>query len=152
LLYRVEERVLQNYLQGMQIWANGYYQGIAGEKGLVFYNWLYLQYAPDAFTAQIRVGLDAAQADRQVLHVRPSFYYNLFDKLVTTGLAFYFCQDFGSKYSEGSPYQYWRIEPQIRLNLANTYLALVYSYRNEYTAQDLITETNWVNLRVVFTF
>ncbi|MDR3284620.1 MAG: hypothetical protein LBS97_05535 [Treponema sp.] len=152
LLYRVEERALQKVLEGFQIWANGYYDGIQSEKGLVYYNWLYFQYAPEVFTTQIRVGLDAAEANRQVLHIRPSFYYNLFDKLVTAGLAFSYRQDFGSKYSEGSPYQQLWIEPQIKLNLANTYVALVYRYSNEYTSLDQITETHWVNLRLVFTF
>ena len=152
MLYRIEEKILTNYLEGMKIWANGYYQGIQSEKGLVFYNWIYFQYAPDNFTAQVRLGLDAAEANRQVLHIRPSFYFHFFDKLVTAGFAFYYCQDFGTKISEDSPYQYWRIEPQIRLNLANTTIALVYRYNNVYTAQDLITQTHWINLRLVYTF
>ena len=152
MLYRVEENILTKYLEGMKIWANGYYKGIESETGLIFNNWLYFQYAPDAFTAQLRLGLDAAEADRQVMHIRPSFYYNVLNKRVTAGLAFYYCQDFGTKISDDSPYQYWRIEPQVKLNLANTVIALVYQYSNAYTAQDLITQTHWINLRLVYTF
>jgi hypothetical protein len=152
MLYRAEERILQKYLEGMQIWANGYYDGIKSKKGLVFYNWIYFQYAPDAFTAQLRVGLDASDEERKVLHVRPSFYYHFFNKLLTAGLAFSYCQDFESKYSEGSLYQYFRIEPQLKLNLSNTAIALVYQYENRYTSQDVITQLNWINLRLVYAF
>ena len=152
MLYRVEENILGNYLEGMKIWANGYYKGIQSETGLIFNNWLYFQLAPDAYTAQLRLGLDAAEADRQVMHIRPSFYYHLLNKRLTAGLAFYYCQDFGTKISDGSPYQYWRIEPQVKLNLANTTIALVYQYSNAYTSQDVITQTHWINLRLVYTF
>jgi hypothetical protein len=153
MLYRVEEKVLTNYLDGFKIWANGFYNGIQSDTGLLFYNWLYLQYAPSDFSSQLRVGFDASDSgERTVLHVRPSFYYHFFDHLLTTGLAFYYCQDFGTKYSDGSAYQYWKIEPQLRLNLANTTIALVYQYTSQYTQQDTLTKTHWVNLRLVYTF
>ena len=159
MLYRIEENILTNYLDGMKIWANGFYKGLhapnAGSDGkapLIYLNWLYFQLAPDAFTAQLRLGLDAAEADRQVLRVRPSFYYNFFDRLLTAGLAFYYCQDFGTKISNGSPYQYWRIEPQIKLNLPNTTIALVYQYTDEYISQDYLKHTHWINLQVAYTF
>jgi hypothetical protein len=152
MLYRVEERVLNNYLPGFQFWANGYFQGIQSENGLVYNNWLYFQYAPDILTAQLRLGLDAADSNRQLIHIRPSVYFNFFDKLVSAGFAFSYCQDYGTKISDDSPYLYWRIEPQIKLNLANTYIALVYRYNNEYSSQDVLTQTHWVNVRLVYTF
>jgi hypothetical protein len=71
---------------------------------------------------------------------------------LTAGLAFSYCQDFGTKISNGSPYQYWRLQPQVKLNLSNTAIVLAYEYQDAYTAQDFITKTQWLNLRLVYTF
>lgn len=151
LLYRAEERALRNILPGAQIWVNGYFDGLGTqERGALYYNWLYLQYAPKAFTAQIRLGLDSGAERRQIIHVRPSFYYNLFDSRVSAGGAFSLSQDLDS--AANMPYMYWRIQPQVRLNLGNFYVALVYQYEDAFTSEDINIKTQWINLRLVYTF
>jgi hypothetical protein len=151
LLYRVEERALKNILPGAQVWVNGFFEGLdTPARGALYYNWLYLQYAPETFTAQLRLGLDSGADRRQIVHLRPSFYYNLFGKLLVVGGSFSFSQDLDSNTS--MPYVYWRIQPQIRLNIGNFYTALVYQYEDAFASQDINTKTQWINLRLVYTF
>jgi hypothetical protein len=156
-IYRIEERVLQNILPGFQIWANGSWEGLRAEDetALWMINWLYLQYAPEIFTAQLRLGYDM-YSRRSVFYVRPSFYYNLFDNFVNVGASFEFAQDFGEgKYYKDSPYLRLVVEPQIRVNFgAGAYAIFVYQYRNEYhtIGKDDIHKIHAVNLRMVYTF
>jgi hypothetical protein len=156
LIYRVEERILKNYLENFQIWANGSYRGVGAESEdcIQFLNWLYAQYAPPAFTAQFRLGYDVIE-NRSILHVRPSFYYNFFDKLLSVGASVQFAQDFGDgKMYEGSPYLYWSIEPMVKLNLGRAYAAFVYRYTNEYKyhTEPPLEQAQWINLRFGLTF
>jgi hypothetical protein len=173
-LYRAEERAIQKSLPGFQIWANGFFQGLNPRR--IFYdtvaaedkeqdiiystNWLYIQYDPDHFITQLRLGYDINEA-RRIFTVRPSFYYKLFNNLLQLGVAFEYAADVGDvKLDPKAPYLYWYVEPQIRLNLApNSYIALVYRYFDDYQFQDerdltrrLNTRINFVNLRVLFTF
>jgi len=81
LTYRLEERVLGTRIDGMQIWLNGSYFGIGGDKkkiswkdekgktqskdmgvGEYFINWLYWLWDTDDFTAQFDTGLGIYQA------------------------------------------------------------------------------------------
>jgi hypothetical protein len=153
LLYRVEERALQKILPGAQIWANGYFEGLdTPERGALYYNWVYFQYAPEAFTAQVRLGLDSGTEGRTVFHVRPSFYYNLFNNLLSVGASFSFCNNMES-FNNAPPYVYWRIQPQVRMNWGSTYIALVYQYEDAYrSTKDTNIMTNWINLRLVYVF
>jgi hypothetical protein len=157
LIYRVEERFLQTLLPGFQIWANGKYNYInCGEAfGLAYTNWLYIQYAPAPFTAQFRLGWDGAVTDsgekRDLIHARGSFYYNILSFL-SAGASAYYAQDFGLKTSPGSPFSAWNIEPKIKLTIGGSYLELAYRCGSEYTAPDVETKTQWVNLRLVYTF
>jgi hypothetical protein len=156
LVYRLEERVLQKYLEGFQIWANGWYQGLASEdkSALELVNWLYFQYAPRSFTAQFRLGYNISE-ERHILQARPAFYFNLFDNLLNIGASFQFTQDFGeNKMYKDSPYLRLQVEPMIKVNFGSAYIALVYQYRDEYATKDKdeITTVHWVNLRVAYTF
>jgi hypothetical protein len=161
LIYRVEEKVIQNYLPGFQIWANGNYTGInANEEAINFINWLYLQYAPKDFTAQIRVGYDVI-SNRSILHLRPSFYYNLFKNLLNAGTSFQFAQDFGDgKLVPDSPFSYWNIEPKVQVNFGSAYAAFVYHFGMEYKYRDdpanpklgPQAQTSWINLCFGYTF
>ena len=157
LLYRLEERVIRRYLPFFQIWANGYWEGLrtSRKEDMSGMNWLYAQYTPEQFTAQIRFGLDVVSR-HQTFYVRPSFYYNLFNNLINIGLAFEYAQDFGDgKLYSDSKFLRWFIEPQIRVNLhSNAYLAFLYQNRNQYTetGKDVVTRVHLVNLRAVYTF
>jgi hypothetical protein len=152
LIYRVEEKVLERYIPGFQIFANGRYMGVGTDDPasfMHFENWLYVQYVPPDFTAQLRFGYDTIE-NRSILHLRPSFYYNFFDKFLNAGASFLFAQDFGkNKVYEGSPYLYFEIEPKIQVNFDSLYAALVYNYRMEYKYHDNPPreETQWINLR-----
>jgi hypothetical protein len=159
LVYRVEEYALRNYLPGLSIWALGYYVGVGAEAVdfVTFQNWLFTQYDTNNFTAQIRFGFDVRET-RNVVHVRPSFYYKFFDNLVNVGASFWYGQDFGEgKIYEGSPYEYMEIEPKIQVNLSSlSYIAFVYNYRTQYKldnpdyqAKDIlpIHTRQWINLR-----
>ncbi|MDR0720502.1 MAG: hypothetical protein LBF78_12765 [Treponema sp.] len=156
LIYRIEERALQNILPGFQVWANGSWEGLRheDEKALWLINWLYIQYAPELFTAQLRLGYDA-YSRRSVFYARPSLYFNLFDNFLNAGASFEFAQDFGEgKYYKDSPYLRMVVEPQVRVNFSSAYVAMVYQYRNEYHTIG-VGETykiHAVNLRVVYTF
>jgi hypothetical protein len=155
-IYRIEERAIQKVLPDFQIWANGSWEGlrVEDENALWMINWLYIQYAPEMFTAQIRLGYDA-YSRRSVFYARPSFYYNLFNNFLNIGTSFEFAQDFGEgKYYKDSPYLRLVVEPQIRVNFGGAYAALVYQYRNEYhtIGRDETHKVHALNLRVVYTF
>jgi len=161
MLFRLEERVIANYLPGFQIWANGFYEGIGDETwgSTKFINWLYIQYEPETFTAQLRLGYDVQGKRAGIFYLRPSFYYHLFDRLLSIGLRFSFGQEFGEgRRNPGKDYLFWEIQPMVRLNLGNAYVAMVYQYSSDYNFVDMATNENvvtryqWVNLRVVFTF
>ena len=173
LIYRLEERALQKLVPGLQIFANGYIEGLGirliqeeidakvDVNDLISTtNWLYLQYAPQWFTAQVRAGLSAANQDQGQYYIRASFYYNLFDNLISIGPAFEFANDYGTN-RKGDTYLRWFIEPQIRFNFADgCYVSLVYRYQDDVETRNpvsgdnttLKTITNWINLRAVLTF
>ena len=173
LVYRAEERVLRNILPGSQVWAQGSFTGLGADtdnkENFNYKNWLYLQYEPDLFTAQIRIGYDSTYAyaskagepdkirsDKGILHIRPSFYLNLFDKKLVVGGSFWYGKDFGEgNISQGSPFLFMEIEPKIQYNISpNVYFALVYNYRKGYIDDFVhsytdkpIAQNHWVNLR-----
>jgi hypothetical protein len=156
MIYRLEERVLKNYLPGFQIWANGQYEGIgteADDDRYKFENWLYVQYAPELFTAQLRLGYDIVPY-RTIFHARPSFYWNFFDGFLSAGTSFEFAQDFDKKMYEDSPYLYWGVEPKVWVTFGNMTVTLAYHYRNEYKyhTEPPVEEIHWLNLRFALTF
>jgi hypothetical protein len=166
IVYRVEEHALEQVVPGFSIWALGYWYGIgAHESNKDNYkveNWLFFQYAPDFLTAQIRVGYDVT-ANQQVVHVRPSVYAHLFDRLLTFGAMFHYGQDFGDfQMYEGSPYSYLVFEPLVQVNITpNSYVAAAYNWKREYVQETSdhidrglqpIKQTQWVNIRVGMTF
>lgn len=154
LIYRVEENVLANYIPNFKIWALGVYEGVGAknEECVHFENWLFTEYAPEWFTAQIRFGYDVV-ASRSILHLKPSFYLHLINRFLTLGASFLWAQDFGdSKVYPGSPYWKMEIEPKIQFNFQNAYIAFVYIMNREYIhetplADPPINRTQTMNLR-----
>ena len=168
LMWRLEERILKDYVDGFSIWANGWFRGLGGSMDNVFFrNWMYVQWAPEAFIAQLRLGLDNNQRKdsstqeilkRNVFKARLSFYYNVLP-ILAIGAAGNIEEEFGDgKVIKDAPYRSIGVEPQIRLNLANgTYVAFVYSFTHEYQLHPVTGESttgtmHWMNLRTVFTF
>jgi hypothetical protein len=162
LVYRIEERVLGKILPGFQIWALGYWFGVTSEypEMKLFQNWLFIQYAPDQFTAQIRVGYDYIES-RSDFYVKPTFYWNFLNKLLSVGASFTYCQDFGEKIYEDSAYRYFEFEPKIQLNFTSSYVAFAYNFRQEYVhagypgwkpGAEPLKQTQWMNLRFCIYF
>jgi hypothetical protein len=166
MAYRLEERILQQYLPGLQIWANGYYTFPPGREdarditdwGCI--NWLYAQYDTDWFTGQLRLGYDYVD-QRQIFYARPSYYHKLFGNLLNIGAAFEIGQDFGvGKVDKSPPYLHYYIEPMVKLNLSNASIALVYRFKGDYeTWKDdgnantkVYSTVHAINLRVMYTF
>jgi hypothetical protein len=114
--------------------------------GEYFINWLYWLWDTDNFTAQFDACFAIHKAyynsefnpiirqEYQSVELRPAFYYKFFDSLFQAGLGLGFGMEFGAgKTYKNSPYQFYTIEPQLRLNIGgNAYVAAVYSYIDKY--------------------
>jgi hypothetical protein len=165
MLYRVEERIIRNFLPDFRIWAIGYYKGIGAseinKEAYLVRNWLFAEYDPQYFNAGLRFGYDV-ESTLQFFHFRPQFYVKLLDNFLNVGLRAAYAIDFGGdRIREGSAYYYFEIEPKIQVNFPNFYVALAYNFRRQYVrdtedyrAEDIepITQTQWLNLRVGLTF
>ena len=161
LIYRIEEKVLKNY--NLRVWALGYWFGVTSEypEMKLFQNWLFVEYVPEQFTAQIRFGYDYI-ATRSDFYVKPSFYYNLFENKLSVGASFQYCQDFGDgKIYEGSAYRYIEFEPKVQLNFnTSSYIAFAYNFKQEYVhiypqlalGKEPLKQTQWMNLRFCISF
>jgi len=133
-IYRVEERLIQKYLPGFQIWALGSMEGVgADDKQCIrAVNWLFTQYDSSWGTAQIRLGYNVV-ATRSVIHVKPSYYHKFFNNLINIGASFYMANDFGDdRINKNAPYTEMEIEPKLQINFANAYVAFVYIFRQIY--------------------
>jgi hypothetical protein len=143
IVYRVEEYILKNYVPGLKFWALGHLFGISADGSAKsdiqwFRNYGFIEYEPPEmfsmsrpFTAQIRIGNEYIFG-RQVIHVKPSFYWNFFDKMITVGASFSYGQDYGAKLTEDSPYSAMELEPKIQINFQSSYIAFVYNWKSEY--------------------
>jgi len=165
LVYRFEERLLWRLLPGMSVSANGYCEGInAAGKGSgratpgFIQNWLYVTYDPEFFTAGLNVGYrDGFVLNAQQLEFRPYFYYKLINNHLDAGLMG--GMEIGFNEGRSIPdafYNFWFIEPQVKVSVNNNfYFAIVYRYTSgaygtETSYKD--QNTNWVNLRLCYTF
>ena len=154
MMYRLEARVVEMYVPNLSVYANGWWRGIgAVEDQQERRNFLYVDYTPEAFSTELRLGLDLVGSKSHLFHAGAGFYYNIFPFL-DAGVFGRYIHNFG----EASVLDTvaLRIEPQVRLDFGNFYAALVYSYNNEYfqrTGQDPGMRTRqWLNLRTVITF
>jgi len=158
LVYRAEERIIQRFLPGFQIVANGFWDRLNPRKlyteesnphgdrdprdDMVLRNWLYINYdSPLVFSpldmsyrVLSRFGYESTGKSREKLFIKPGFYFTFFDNLLQIGAAFEYAADVGDmKIDAQAPYLHWFIEPAIQLNLGNnSYLALVYRYYDDY--------------------
>jgi len=161
LVYRLEERVIKNYLPDFQIWALGVFAGVGAEekaKSVIrFENWLFAQYDPDWGTAQLRLGYDVVET-RSVLHFRPSYYHKFFDNLLNVGAFFYIANDFGDvRINKDAPFTELQVEPKLQLNFPGAYVAFSYNLRLLYKqpqtgVSDPVERYQSMNLRTGITF
>ena len=169
MVYRVEERVLKNYLPGFQIWALGFLQGIGAESVdyYDFKNYFFAEYSPPQlgnlitpFTAQLRLGLNYAPLSEHIpegrgeYYIKPNFYWHFFNKLISVGAMFGYAQDFGTRKNDEAPYTWIEFEPKIQMNFSSSYIALVYNLKRSYKepypeaqGADPIRQEQFVNLR-----
>jgi len=169
LIYRVEEYALKKLVPGLKMWAIGSYEGVGigvDESCVNFQNWLFTDYESPLFSAidmnisaRLRLGYDVQQM-RSILHLRPQFFLNFFDKILSIGGLLHYGQDFGdNKLYPGSPYTYLEIEPRIQLNFGTTNIGLAYSFRREYINKEHeipgiapLIQNQWLNLRFGISF
>jgi hypothetical protein len=151
IVYRVEEKILDNIVPGLSLWANGRYDGlVAEEEGVTrMVNWVYVQYAPGALNVQLRTGLDLGYKLSQFI-IKPVLTYDI-TNFLTLGFIFQYAKDTG-EIAIPSPYTTLAVEPLIRVNFGPMYVAFVYGYNSAYTAEDRIKTTHYANLRFVYTF
>jgi hypothetical protein len=167
LVYRMEERILTTLLSGFKIWAMGYMYGIGASEGnkadFSTWNWLFAEYAPDLFIAQIRFGYDAVP-DLNTLYIKPSFYLTPFNKLIKVGASFEYKKDFGNLDDyKASAFRQIEVRPLAQVNISpNAYVAFEYSFRREYVKYvgtdyqvrglEPLIQNQWINLRFGVTF
>ena len=166
LVYRVEERIIQKYLPGFQIWALGYFDGIGAKaekeedmkEYLDFRNWFFIQYDHKWCTAQIRLGYDWVDK-RSIFYAKPSLYWKFLNNLINVGASFTIAQDFGDRINPDAPFQYIQVEPKLQLNFTSSYFAFVYNYKRAYKedypearGKDPIRQEQFINLRFCLYF
>jgi len=167
MLYRLEERVINNYVPGLKLWALGHLYGLSAENKEIqnFKNYFYAEYNPPElfgletpFTAQFSVGNESAFAVAGTLgevYLKPSFYWHFFNKLLSVGSLYRIAFDYGDGGIEGdNPYYYMEVEPKIQLNFQSSYIAFAYQFRQEYKhdyqalpGREPILQKQWINLR-----
>jgi len=164
LLYRVEERLLWRFVPGLQVFANGYCEGINAEgrgsgrttPGFIE-NWFYAHYDPEYFFTGINIGYrDGFVLDEQKLQIKPFFYYKIINNQLIAGLMGGL--EIGYNNGKAFPdtfYNYWFLEPKAQVNVnQNFYFAVVYRFTSG--AYDTETykdqKTHWVNLRLCYSF
>ena len=172
MIYRVEERVLKNYLPGLQLWALGHLFGLSSKIKEVqqFRNWFFIEYNPPElfgmttpFTVQLSLGNDTAMFDEESFlaefFVKPSFYWHFFKKFITVGSSYKISFDYGEGGIEGDhPFYYMEVEPKIQMNFTSSYIAFVYNFRQQYThdyalpGREPIIQKQWINLRFCINF
>jgi hypothetical protein len=143
-------------------------------SGEYFINWLYWLWETDNFIARLYAGFGIYKSynnetyrpterqEYQSIEVLPAFYYKFFNNLFQAGLGFGFGMELGpGKTYKDSPYQYYSIEPQLKLNIGTgAYIAAVYNYTDKYAwfgdndikrrGEKSIKHS--VNIRAVYTF
>jgi len=180
LMFRVEERILQNFLPGFRIWINGFHQGFRSDLTRVAESItrLYFRYEMGLIASQLRLGhtsvLDkisqvgrgayvrTIEDRRHIFSVQPSIFFRFFGDFLRAGTIFGFATEVGNTRAwSDAPFQHWFIEPQVVVNLhPNANIGLVYRFYSDYEFlrgyihgnRAVNTRTHWLNLRVLFTF
>jgi len=171
LVYRVEERVIKNYLPDFRVWVMGYVRGIGTDRAnidadvdyLYTWNWLFLEYAPELLTAQIRLGYDAV-TNNNTLYVKPSLYFNIFDRLIKAGASFEYKKDFGENLNDhpDASFRFIEVRPLLQFNFnPNAYAAFEYSFSRTWVQWSQaykdsgvppFVQEQWINIRIGLTF
>jgi len=162
MIYRLEERIIRQYLPGFSIFAVGYWRGIGEDEDTPndystfnYRNYLYIDYSPEAFSSRLGLGLITTKGVH-LFKGRASFYYNIFP-ILSAGAAFNYEQFFGEYApNDGKAFSLWGVEPQVRVSFnPNAYVAFVYFYGQQWGTEgvkQVLKDRQWINLRAVYTF
>jgi len=156
MVYRLEEKVLNQYVPGLSIAANGIWEGLVDglDKKLNLQNWLYITFNEYNINSELRVGYQAANNEggaihRHMLQIKPFFSY-LITPMISAGISFVFAKDFGD--ISLVDYDNFTVEPQVKVTFnPNAYVALVYGYQ-QIPRVGLMETANYINLRLVYSF
>jgi hypothetical protein len=156
MVYRVEEKVLRNYVPGLSVWANGRNTGLVNGDGAYknYTNWLYIGFKEYGFDAQLRSGLDMANLqngdyNKKLLTIKPVIHYS-FTPMISAGFTFSFAKDFGVL--SQVDYDNMTIEPQVKVTFnPNAYIAFVYGFQ-QLPRIGAVEKAHYVNLRLVYSF
>ena len=157
-VYHAEERILDSFLPGLQISANGYYRGLNSAilEREFFDNYFYVRYKRDVFSVYLNSRLFTdIRSDNSKLLIKPGFYYGLFDGFLDIGFAAGIEKGFKEAAAYlNSFYNFWFVEPNVRMNITdNSYINVVYNYTKTYVCRAGNTsDVNWLNIRVGFAF
>ena len=152
LMYMLDARFLGNIVPWLSTWATGWWSGLgANDDQLHLRNWLYVEYAPVNFIAELRLGVHFTGLDSHVFTVRPSFYYNILP-FFRAGMAVHYELNFGASAVIGEPFQFLAVEPQVKFYFGKAYLALVYGFENRHDAAGDLRQRHWINLRTTISF
>ena len=165
IVYRIEETILKDYIPGFKIWALGHLSGLssANDEIKVFTNYAFVEYEPPElgnllrpFTAQLRFGYDYTES-RAEMHIKPSFYWNFLDKLISVGASVWYGNDFG--FTTDNWFRFLEVEPKVQINFSSSYIAFIYNWRREYfdalqaiPGFEPIKQTQKMNLRFCIYF
>ena len=165
IVYRVEETVIREKIPGFKVWALGYIRGLSApnEEVKLAQNFAFVEYEPPKlgemlrpFTAQLRFGYDYTE-NREIMHIKPSFYWNFFDKLISVGASVWYGNDFG--FTTDNWFTFLEIEPKVQINFQSSYIAFIYNWRRDYFNEqqavpgfEPIKQTQKMNLRFCIYF
>ncbi|MCL2600998.1 MAG: hypothetical protein FWD88_07440 [Treponema sp.] len=153
MMYRLEARFLGNIVEHLSVWANGWWAGIgAYDPSMQTYrNWLYIEYTPPAFSAELRVGAQFEGVRSHLLTIRPSFYYNILPSL-HIGAAVRYVHNFGEE-ARITSFHTLEFEPEIRFRFGDqSYIALVYGLVHNHNIAGDLSRRHWINLRTTIAF
>ena len=156
MMYRLEARVLGMYVPNLSVFANGWWRGIGAiDDHKEYRNFVYVDYKPEAFSAELRFGLDFTGSKSNLLNAGAGFYCNILPGLSAGGSVTYNYNFGEGKVIENVPFRFLRFEPSIRFSQGGFNVALVYSYGSEYFQRPFedpgLRTRQWINLRTVVT-
>jgi hypothetical protein len=160
LIYKAEEKILDNYVSGLKIWISGNFIGLGAtdddlnpvKDKLDAKNWLFVTYTQDLFNVGIKAGIHTHEG-ANTFKIKPSAYFTPFDKALSVGVAAEIASSDNIVFKD-QPYYYWYIEPEIKYTYGNTSVSLSYAYKDHF-ANNLVyetTRTSKVSLRLTLSF
>ena len=162
-MYYLSPTIVSTIVPYLSVWANGWWTGLVNDdvhdEDKSFRNWLYAEYNPENFIAELALGLEINGTDSHFFRTRAGFYYNIFPFL-SAGSAFRMNLNFGDNIPDFDTfYRLITIEPEVRVTLGTAVFSLVYSFSHGYIVvpTDNVPKTgmgtnHWINLRAVISF